>query len=84
MNKDFYSTVEVAKQLGISRIAVFQKIKKGEIQAKRSGRSFLISKKDIEYLLPGSVSAKGEEIIAKAVKKTAKEYGETLRLLGKE
>ena len=40
--KKFFSTTELAKLMGISRIAVYKKIKAGEIKARRSGRNFVI------------------------------------------
>lgn len=46
-SKKFYTTAELAKLLGISRIAVFNKIKKGLIKAQKMGRNFVIFKKDI-------------------------------------
>lgn len=46
-SKEFYTTTEMAKLLGISRIAVFNKIKKGDIRAQKMGRNFIIFKKDI-------------------------------------
>jgi len=45
--KEFYTTAELAEILGISRVAVFNKIKKGEIRAQKIGRNFVIFKKDI-------------------------------------
>lgn len=45
--KNFYTTTELAKLLNISRIAVFNKIKKGDIKAQKMGRNFVIFKKDI-------------------------------------
>ena len=39
MEKEYLSTSEVAKILGISRIAVFKKIKSGEIKAEKKGRN---------------------------------------------
>jgi len=45
--KDFYTSAELAELMGISRIAVFNKIKKGEIKAQKMGRNFVIFKKDI-------------------------------------
>jgi len=47
-SKDFFTTNELAKFLGISRIAVFNKIKSGAIKAQKMGRNFVIYKKDIE------------------------------------
>ncbi len=45
--KDFYTTAELAKILGISRVAVFKKIKNGTIKAQKIGRNFVVFKKDI-------------------------------------
>ena len=84
MEKDLLSTIEVAKLLGISRIAVFKKIKLGQIKAERVGRNFVIHKNDLPQILGEALSKDKKEFIEKAVKKTVKEYGETLKLLGKE
>ena len=46
-SKEFYTTTELAKLLGISRIAIFNRIKKGDIKAQKMGRNFVIFKKDI-------------------------------------
>jgi excisionase family DNA binding protein len=84
MKKEFLSTIEVAKLLGISRIAVFKKVKNGEIKAQKVGRNFVIDKKDLPFLLGESLGNAQKEKIDKAVAKTISEYGETLKLLGKE
>jgi len=81
-NKEFLTTTELAKLLGISRVAVFKKIKKGEIKAEKIGRNFVIRKKDLEIILGNVLSKKDKTEIEKAVKKVVKEYGETLKLLG--
>lgn len=83
-NKEFITTTELAKILGISRIAVFKKIKKGQIKAIRVGKNFVISKDSIPGVLGQVLSAEKKREIEAAVKKTVQEYGETLRLLGKE
>ena len=80
-----YITIpELAKILGISRVAVFKKVKSGEIKALRIGRNYAISKKDLGFLLGNSLGQESKKEIDRAVKKTVKEYGETLRLLGKD
>ncbi|OHA07272.1 MAG: hypothetical protein A2934_03200 [Candidatus Sungbacteria bacterium RIFCSPLOWO2_01_FULL_47_10] len=84
MDKDFFSTSEVAKLLGISRIAVFKKIKSGAIKARRIGRNFAVDKKDLPEVLGSVLREDKKQEIEKSVKKTVKEYGETLKLLGKE
>ena len=80
--KKFFSTTELAKLMGISRIAVYKKIKAGEIKASRSGRNFVIEKKDLGGFLDQTVSMREKNLIRQSVRKTVKEYGETLRLLG--
>ncbi|HUC88979.1 MAG TPA: helix-turn-helix domain-containing protein [Candidatus Paceibacterota bacterium] len=84
----YISVAELAKMLGISRIAVFNKIKKGQIPAEKIGRSYAISMEHVNEIVSGSNSSvltedKKSEI-KKAVEKVVKEYGETLKLLGKE
>ena len=84
MDKKFVSTTELALLLGISRQAVFKKIKSGEIKAKKIGRNFIIDKEDLTEVLGAVLTEKQKQEIEKSVDKTIKEYGETLRLLGKE
>jgi len=84
MDKDFFSTSEVARLLNISRIAVFKKIKSGAIKAQKIGRNFAVNKKDLPEVLGTVLRGDEKQEIEKAVKKTIKEYGETLKLLGKE
>jgi excisionase family DNA binding protein len=84
----YISVAELAKMLGISRIAVFNKIKKGQIPAERIGRSYAISMEDVNEITQEAsskilIESKKKEI-NQAVEKVVKEYGETLRLLGKE
>lgn len=85
---EYISTTELAKLLGISRIAVYKKIKRGEIQSIRIGKNYAISREELEKIVgniaghPLSDNEKAE--IDRIVDKTVKEYGEVLRLLGKE
>ena len=81
---EYLTIPQLAEILGISRIAVYKKVKKGQIKAIRIGRNYAIPKKYISDILGKSVSEKSKEQIDKAIKWTVKEYGEVLRLLGKE
>ena len=47
--KDFYTTTELAKVLGISRISVFKRVRQGSIKAVKMGRDFIIFKKDLDF-----------------------------------
>ncbi len=84
MDKQLFSTIELASILGISRIAVFKKIKSGKIKAKKVGRNFVINRSDLAEILGSTLSEEKKREIEKSVRKTIKEYGETLKLLGKE
>lgn len=86
--KEFVSIAELAKIMGLSRIAVYKKVKQGKIKAIRVGRSYAISK---DYVTENTADVSGRPLkevekskIDRAVKKTVKEYGEVLKLLGKE
>jgi len=82
-NKKYITTIELAKLLGISRIAVFKKIQKGQVKAIKKGRNYLIDTKNVPGL-NDQLSASNEKMINYAVDKTMKDYGETLRLLADE
>ncbi|MFC1708827.1 helix-turn-helix domain-containing protein [Candidatus Omnitrophota bacterium] len=83
-NKELMTIAQVAKILGISRIAVYKKVKKGQIQAIRVGKAYVIPAQNLASVLGESLTQKQKGQIDKAVAKTVKEYGETLRLLGRE
>lgn len=83
MGDRFISTTEAAKILGISRIAVFQKIQQGKIKAEKVGRNFVIDK----VLLIGNLETPDEnrkKEISKVVSDVLKDYGEVIKKLGKE
>jgi excisionase family DNA binding protein len=82
MKKKYLSTIELAKILDISRVAVLKKIKLGQIKAIRVGRNYAISVKDLGGILGEELTKKDKAMINRVVKRTVKEYGETLRLLG--
>ena len=82
--QEYVSIPELAKVLGISRIAVYQKVKKGQIKAVKIGRNYAVPKKYVDQVLGGALNQKEKDIIDKAVKKTVREYGDVLKRLGKE
>jgi len=45
VKSEYISVSQFAKILGVSRIAIYKKIKKGQIEAIRIGRSFVIQAK---------------------------------------
>jgi excisionase family DNA binding protein len=83
--KEKYITIpELAKLLGVSRIAIYKRVKKGQIPARKIGRTYVITDQTIANILGKKVTRKGKERIDAAVRKTVREYGEVLKQLGKE
>ena len=83
-NKIQYTVKEIAGLLGISRVAVFNKIKNGRIKAKMIGKTYIIDAKEIKGLLIQGLDEAQKKEIEKSVLRFIKEYGQTLKLLGKE
>ena len=85
MFKQKYITIpQLAKLLGLSRIEVYRKVRKGQIPAIRIGRNYAISDRDVARILGKEMSGKDKKQVSLAVKKAVKEYGEVLKRLGKE
>ena len=86
--KPYFSIAEVAQILGLSRTAVYNKVKKGQIEAIQIGRSFAISDKTIKKLVKSirgtPLGNKEKEEVDKVIARTIAEYGETLKRLGSE
>ena len=82
--KEYITIPQLAKLLGVSRIAIYNKVKKGEIPALRIGRNYAIDNETIAHILGKKVSERGKKQIDKAVRKTVEQYGEVLRKLSME
>lgn len=83
-NKEYVTIPELAKILGISRIAVYNRVKQGKIPATRIGRNFGVPASVIEELMGRTLTDRDKVEVERAVRRTVKEYDEVLRLLGKE
>lgn len=85
MERNKYITIpQLAEILGLSRVAVFKKVKKGEIKAIKIGRNYAIPKNFIANIMGRTLNNEEKREIEKAVKKTVREYGEVLKLLSRE
>lgn len=84
MEKELLSTAEIARILGITPVAVFKRIKSGKIKAEKVGRNYVIRRQDLPEILGTVLTPNQKKEIETGVKKVVKEYGETLRLLGKD
>ena len=75
---------QLAKLLGVSRIAIYKKVKNGQIPAKKAGKIYIISDSVVADILGKKLSLQKKMQIDAAVGKTVKQYGEVLKRLGKE
>jgi len=84
VNQKYITIPQLAELLGLSRIEVYRRVRKGQIKAEKIGRMYVIKDKEVAYILGKKLTAKDKGQIEKAVKKAVKEYGEVLRKLGEE
>ncbi len=83
-NSELLTIPQLARVLGLSRIAVYKKVKRGEIKAFRVGKNYAIPQEELASILGKTLKGEAKNTIDRAVKKTMKDYGEVLRLLGSE
>jgi excisionase family DNA binding protein len=81
---EYYSIPQVAALLGISRIAVFKQVKRGDIKARKIGRGYAIPGSYIQQLSGKTLTPQRKRAIKKAVRRTIKQYGPLLIRLGNE
>lgn len=84
MTKTFYSSVEAARILHISRVSVFRQIKLGKIKATKIGRNFVISHEDLMEALGHKIGPAKKEQIERAISRAMKDYKEVFERLAKE
>lgn len=84
VKKEYITIPQLAEMLGISRTAVYKKVKKGQIAATKVGRVYVISDADVTAILGDKMSGKDKTQVEQAVRKTVADFSETLRLLGNE
>ena len=85
MAAEQYITIpKLAELLGVSRIAVYRRVKKGQIPATKIGGVYVITDETVAGILGRKVTEKGKKTIDAAVHRTVREYGEVLKRLGRE
>jgi excisionase family DNA binding protein len=84
INKKYITIPELAKLLGVSRISIYNRVKKGQIPATKIGKTYVITDQTVANILGNKVTREGKKLIDAAVSKTVHEYGEVLKQLGKE
>ncbi len=83
-DKKYYTVKELADILKISRVSVFNRIKKGQIKAEKIGKTYIIAAEDAGVILNNDLTEQLKQEITKGVLKVINDYGDALKLLGKE
>lgn len=79
-DNDLISTTEAAEILGISRVAVFKRIKSGELPAQKVGRNYVIERGQVLQLTSRTLNQEEMRDIDQAVGKAVAEYREAFDL----
>ena len=85
-DKLFFTTTEVANLLGVSRVTIFQKIKNDSLKAEKFGRNYLIHRGEVEQFIvnKGKLTKNEKREVKESIDRAIKEYGEAIRMLGRE
>jgi len=75
---------QLAEMLGISRIAVYKKVKAGRIPATKVGRFYVISDRTVNEVLQKTLRQCDRQRVDRAVKKVVRDYGDVLKRLARE
>ncbi len=75
---------QLARELGVSRVAVWQKVKSGKIPAHKIGAQYVIRAQDANVALGRSLTDEQRVWIRDAVGRVVREYGAVLKRLSRE
>jgi hypothetical protein len=78
------SIPQLARELGVSRVSVWNKVKTGKIPAQKVGGRYVVKAKDADVVLGRSLTEKHRMQIHDAVGRVVKEYGPVLKKLSRE
>ncbi len=73
---------QLATQMGVSRITVYNRVRRGEIPATRVGRYYVISADTVRKVLGLDTTPDKTRRVSRAVRRVVEEYGELLEWLG--
>jgi excisionase family DNA binding protein len=82
--QDGLTIPQLADKLGISRIAVWNKVRRGQIPATKVGRQYIVSARDAHVALGEELSPAQRRWIRVTVRRAVRQYGEVLKRLSHE
>ena len=75
---------QLAHELGVSRVTVWNRVKLGKIPADKVGGQYVIRAKDANNILGRSITNAHRKWIRNAVRRVVREYGSVLKQLSHE
>ncbi len=75
---------QLARELGVSRVSVWNRVRSGKIPAHKVGAQYVIRAKDANVVLGRSLTDEQRARIHYAVGRVVKEYGSVLKKLSHE
>lgn len=84
IEKHWLTIPELARKMGLSRIAVYNRVKKGKIPAQKVAGRHLISVDDLPYIIGRKLTAEDENRIETVVNRAVTEYGRVFKWLSRE
>lgn len=75
---------QLARELGVSRVSVWNKVKSGKIPAQKVGAQYVIRARDANVVLGRSLTDEHRVWIHDAVGRVVREYGSVLKKLSHE
>ena len=70
--------------MGVSRITIYNRVKKGQIPAEMVGKTFRITDNTVNNILNSKMTKSHKDLIDRAIRKTIEDYGEVLKKLSRE
>jgi excisionase family DNA binding protein len=78
---EYITLPQLAELLGISRIAVFKKVKKNQIKAIRIGKNYAIEKSQVNSILGKELNSEDKLLINNVLNRLIQEQRELFKLL---
>lgn len=75
---------QLASQMGLSRVAVYRRVRRGRIPATRVGHCYIISAQTARRLLQDEITPERQQRIDEAVATVVSQYGALLAWLSRE
>ncbi len=82
--KRWLTIPELARKMGLSRIAVYNRVKKGKIPAQKVAGRHIISKNDLPYIIGRKLTKEDKKRIDTVVNRAVAEYGKVFVWLSRE